>query len=198
MRWKSTTDRYSTLSIVMHWLMLLLLVATYACIELRELYPKGSDPREAFKQWHFMLGLAVFALVWLRLALRMAGASPKVRPAAGRWQHRLAVVVHLVLYIFMIVMPLLGWLLLSAEGKPVPFFGLELPALVGTDAAFADSIGAVHVTVGTIGYYLVGLHAVAALFHHYVLRDNTLLLMLPRSRRSQGGRESIHSGGELQ
>lgn len=68
MQWKNTTDRYGSLSIAMHWLMLALLVAVYACIELREFYPKGSDPREALKQWHFMLGLAVFVLVWLRLS----------------------------------------------------------------------------------------------------------------------------------
>ena len=198
MHWKHTTDHYSSLSIVMHWLMLLLLVAVYACIELRELYPKGSDPRETLKQWHFMLGLAVFALVWLRLALRMWGVPPQIKPEFGVWQHRLAIAVHLALYAFMVVMPLLGWLLLSAEGKPVPFFGLELPALVGTDEAFSDSIKTVHETLGTIGYYLVGLHAIAALFHHYVLRDNTLLRMLPRRRRREDDRESIHSRRFLQ
>lgn len=184
MSWKNTADRYGSLSIVMHWLMLLLLVAVYACIELRGFYPKGSDPREAMKQWHFMLGLAVFALVWLRLALRMMGASPRIQPPAGAWLLRLSVVVHLALYAFMVAMPLLGWLLLSAEGKPVPFFGFELPALTGTNAALADTIGELHETIGTAGYYLVGLHAAAALFHHYVLHDNTLLRMLPQ-RHSQ-------------
>ena len=76
-----------------------------------------------------------------------------------------------------------SWLLLSAEGKPVPFFGLELPALVGTDAALADSLKTLHETIGTAGYYLVGLHAAAALFHHYSIHDNTLLRMLPQRRR---------------
>lgn len=198
MHWKNTTDHYGSLSIFMHWLMLLLLVAIYACIELRELYPKGSDLREALKQWHFMLGLTVLALVWLRLALRMIGTSPEIRPAAGKWQHRLAVVVHLALYIFMIAMPLLGWLLLSAEGTPVPFFGLELPALIGTDAAVADSVGALHEAIGTAGYYLVGLHAIAALFHNYVLRDNALHLMLPLRPRGRRDRDSLHSIGKLQ
>jgi cytochrome b561 len=183
MQWNSTTDRYGSLSIAMHWLMLALLVAVYACIELREFYPKGSDPREALKQWHFMLGLSVFALVWLRLALRVAGASPQTRPAVGLLQHRLAVAMHLALYVFMLAMPLLGWLLLSAEGKPVPFFGLQLPALVGSDPALAGSVEELHETIGTVGYYLVGLHATAALFHHYFRRDNTLLRMLPQLRR---------------
>src|SRR6185312_16209541 len=62
--WKNTTDRYGSLSIGMHWLMLLLLVAVYACIELREFYPRGSDLRDGLKTWHFMLGLSVLALVF--------------------------------------------------------------------------------------------------------------------------------------
>ena len=183
MPWKNTTDRYGSLSIGMHWLMLVLLAAVYACIELRGLYPRGSDPREALKQWHFMLGLLVFVLVWLRLALRMVGASPQALPGTGVWQHRLASAVHLALYAFMLAMPLLGWLLLSAEGTPIPFFGLELPALIAADEARAESIEELHETIGTAGYYLVGLHASAALFHHYFLRDNTLLRMLPQRRR---------------
>ena len=80
-------------------------------------------------------------------------------------------------------MPLLGWLTLSAGDKVIPFFGLELPALVGPDKAFAGSVKEIHETIATIGYYLVGLHAAAALYHHYVVHDDTLLRMLPRRRR---------------
>ncbi|MDP1521329.1 hypothetical protein Q8A57_10135 [Porticoccus litoralis] len=46
---KNTADRYGSLSIAMHWLMLLLIIAVYAAIECREFFPKGSDPRNAFK-----------------------------------------------------------------------------------------------------------------------------------------------------
>ena len=182
---KNTIDRYSSLSIAMHWLMALLLVAVYLCIELREFYPKGSDLRESLKQWHFMLGLSVFMLTWLRLALRFRGPKSKIQPASSIWQQRAAVAMHITLYLFMLVMPLLGWLVLSAEGKAIPFFGLELPALVGSDEGIADWAEEIHETIGTAGYYLVGLHASAALFHHYFLRDNTLLSMLPKRRKQQ-------------
>ena len=67
---------YGSLSIALHWVMLLLLIAVFATIELRGMFPKGSDPREAMKAWHFMLGLAVFGLVWLRLAHAGATAGP--------------------------------------------------------------------------------------------------------------------------
>ncbi len=175
----NTQDRYGTLSIAMHWLMFLLLVAVFACMELRELYPKGSDTREALKSWHFTLGLTVFALVWLRLALRLFQVVPAILPQPVRWQALLAKLVHLALYAFMLGMPVLGWLILSGEGKPVPFYGLELPALIAENEALAEDIEEIHTTIGELGYYLIGLHAVAALFHHYFLKDNTLKRMLP-------------------
>lgn len=180
MNWKNTSERYGALMIAMHWLTLLLLVAVYACIELREFYPRGSDLREGLKTWHFMLGLSVFVLVFVRLAIRFgSGARPPVRPAPPVWQERLAALMHLALYAFLIVMPLLGWMVLSAQGKPIPFFGMQWPALMGPDKGLADSLEEIHATIGTVGYYLVGLHAAAALVHHYINRDNTLLRMLP-------------------
>ena len=181
MSWKNTSLRYGALPIAMHWLMLLMMAATYACIELRELYERGSEPREALKTWHFMLGLSVFALVWLRLLLRLGAPTPEIVPAPPRWQQRLAGAMHLALYGLMIGMPIGGWLVLSAAGKPIPFFGLELPPLIGENKELGKTIKEIHETVGVVGYWLIGLHAAAALAHHYLLRDNTLLRMLPRS-----------------
>ena len=170
-------NRYSSLTISLHWFMLALLAAVYACIELRVLWPKGSDPRELIKTWHFMLGLSVFALVWVRLAARFAGGTPPIEPAPPAWQNLLAKGVHIALYALMIGMPIGGWLILSASGKPIPFFGLELPALVAPDKALAEQIKEIHETGGVVGYWLIGLHAAASLFHHYIKRDNTLVRM---------------------
>ena len=106
--------------------------------------------------------------------------TPRIEPAPPAWQHALATVVHWVLYLFMIGMPLGGWLMLSAAGKPIPYFGLELPSLVAPDKALATQVKEIHETIGKAGYALIGLHAVAALFHHHVLKDDTLTRMLPR------------------
>jgi cytochrome b561 len=95
------------------------------------------------------------------------------------WQSILAKAVHLALYALMIGLPILGWLTLSAKGKPIPFFGAELPALIEKSQETAKWLKGTHETIATAGYFLVGLHAAAALFHHYVKRDNTLKLMLP-------------------
>ncbi|MBN8923982.1 MAG: cytochrome B [Rhodanobacter sp. 68-29] len=178
---RHATGRYGSAVIALHWLTVLLLVAVYALIELRGIYPRGSDAHAAMKTWHFVLGLTVLALLPLRLALRAAdGAPPPIRPPLPVWQARLAGLVHLALYAFLLAMPVLGWFTLSALGKPVPFFGLELPALIAADDTLGHSLEGIHETIGTLGYWLIGLHAAAALFHHGWMRDNTLRRMLPR------------------
>lgn len=177
----NTNDRYGSLSVAMHWLMFLLLVGVYACIELRELYPKGSDPREALKAWHFTLGLTVFTLVWLRLALRLTQVTPAIAPPIPGWQSLLSKLVHFALYALMILMPVAGWLILSGEGKAIPFYGMELPALMGENKDLAHTLEEIHETAGKVGYFLIGLHAVAGLYHHYFMRDNTLKRILPGS-----------------
>ncbi|MBD2838218.1 cytochrome b [Pseudomonas sp. JM0905a] len=176
---KNAPSRYGSLSIALHWLMLVLIAAVYACIELKGNFPKGSETRDLLKQWHFMLGMAVFFLVWLRLVGRMISPTPAIQPAPASWQNAVSKLMHLALYALMIGTPLAGWLILSAAGKTVPFFGLELPGIIGPNKELAGEIKELHELAGTAGYWLIGLHAVAALFHHYVSRDNTLVRMLP-------------------
>jgi len=179
MSWKNTNHRYGYITISLHWLMLILLVAVYASIELREFFPKGSDPRAALKALHFMLGLSVLGFALLRLGVRLSGATPRIEPEPGSWEKLSAKFMHIALYVLMIAMPLAGWLILSAAGKPIPFLGLQLPALIGENQDLAKQIEEVHEVVGTAGYFLIGLHAAAALFHHYIKRDNTLVRILP-------------------
>nr|WP_064494516.1 cytochrome b [Pseudomonas chengduensis] len=176
---KNASPRYGSLSIGLHWLMLILIAVVYACIELKGNFPKDSETRELLKQWHFMLGLSVFALVWLRLLVRALSPTPAIEPPLPTWQALPAKLMHLALYALMIGAPLAGWLILSAADKPIPLFGLELPALIGPDKALAGQIKELHELAGSAGYWLIGLHAIAGLYHHYVVRDNTLTRMLP-------------------
>ncbi len=175
----NTPVRYGSLSIAMHWLMFFLLVAVYACMELHESFPKGSAMRVGLKNWHFTLGLTVFFLVWLRLALRLFQVTPAIQPRPAKWQDIAAKLVHIALYVFMIGMPIGGWLVLSGEAKPIPFYGIDLPALIAKNKDLAENVEDIHKTVGEIGYYLIAVHTLAALFHHYYQKDNTLKRMLP-------------------
>ena len=173
----TAVTRYPNALIVLHWATLLLLAAAYACIELRGNFPRGSAVRDGLKEWHYALGLMVFLLLWLRLALRFRGPIPAPLPA--RWQRWAASTMHARLYVFMAAMPLLGWALVSAEGKLPTWFGISLPALIPPGPAQAEQLEHWHETLGLVGYWLIGLHATAALSHHYWLRDSALRRMLP-------------------
>ena len=179
MSWKNSDTRYGTLMVGLHWFMLFLVVTVYTLILGRELYPSGSDPREMMKAWHFTLGIAIFVLVWLRLAVSLSQGHPRIEPGIPRWQQKLARAVHLLIYAFMIAMPVLGWLTLSAEGETALFNGLTLPALIAESSQNSARFKEWHEVLGNIGYFLIGLHAIAALYHHYFMHDNTLARILP-------------------
>ncbi len=174
---------YHPLLIGAHWLTLALLIAVYALIELRDIYPKGSAAHDLMKTWHFMLGLAVLAVVLVRLPLRLALQAPPITPAPPARQEWLAHAMHWALYGLLIVLPILGWLTLSAKGRPIPCFGLELPALIGPDRTTAKNLENIHELIGNVGYALIGLHAAAALWHHHFMHDDTLERMLPLAAR---------------
>lgn len=179
---KNTEQRYGSLSIGLHWLTLLLMIAVYALMEFRDIFPKGSAGRDLMKEFHFMVGLLILALVVARLLVRFSSPSPRIVPEQSPLMLKLAQLAHLALYGFLILTPLLGWLLLSAGGKPIPFFGFELPALIAPDDGIKGTIKELHETLANIGYALIALHAVAAIYHHHVLKDNTLTNMLPERR----------------
>lgn len=175
----NTSERYGTLSIAMHWVTAVLMVAVYVLIELHEAFGRTPAGR-AMEEWHSMVGLLILWLTLLRLPLRLLQPVPAIKPELVPWQHWLSIAAHLALYGSMLLMPVLGWLLLSAEGHEILFFGLQLPALTTADPGFADTVKELHEAIGTFGYALIGLHTVAAIFHHHVVRDNTLLRMLPK------------------
>ena len=79
--------------------MLLILVAVYASIEMRTFFPKGSDPRELMKLWHFMLGLSVLTLVSIRAVIHVIGPSPDIQPVPPKWQSLLAQSMHILLFL---------------------------------------------------------------------------------------------------
>ncbi len=179
------SNRYAASMVAMHWLMLVLLAAVLLLVEWLEYIPKDDVVfRGEVRNWHKSLGLTVFVLVWVRLALRVLTPTPAIIPAPPAWQQLAAKAVHLALYGIMIAAPIAGYLMSNAFDKPVAFFGVPLPVLISPDKELGKEIFEVHETLGNALMILVGLHAAAALFHHYVQKDNTLVRMLPGMRRS--------------
>ncbi|ABA75086.1 MULTISPECIES: cytochrome b [Pseudomonas] len=175
--------RYGKLSITLHWLMLALFVGVYACVEIKGFMPRGSEARGLLMGLHGMFGASIFVLVWVRLFGRLT-PRPPITPKPPAWQTAIAHLMHLALYGLMIVTPVLAWLMLAAGDKPFPYFGFHVPAPVAVDPDLAKQIKHWHELIGNAGYWLIGLHAAAGLFHHYWVGDDTLDRMLGGRTRS--------------
>ena len=184
MQSKTATARFPSTLIALHWLTFLLVVFAFALAELKGYTARGSDLRSTMLHLHYLTGLLVFALTWARLVLRISTSVPMSQPVAPRWLRLAAMSIQLMLYATLIALPLLGWLALSAKAKPVQLFFFELPlAPIELDLELAKPLRAWHARVANVGYALIGLHGTAALVHHYVLRDNALVRMLPLLRQ---------------
>ncbi|HWI24129.1 MAG TPA: cytochrome b [Lysobacter sp.] len=164
----------------LHWLMTLLVAAAYFFIEQRGLFPRGSAGRAGMMQAHFWMGLAVFVLVLWRFALRRRHGVPAITPALPAWQAWPSKLMHLALYAFLVAMPVLGLLTAWTDGKTlyVPFTHVAIPALVGEHEDLAHQLEDLHGGIGEIFYWVIGAHILAALYHHFVRRDDTLRRML--------------------
>ena len=172
-----SSPRFSRLTISIHWLTVLLFICVYVSMEFRDIFERGTPGRDLMKTSHYWFGICILLLLVVRLVARFSQPTPAINPPQPHWQHQLAKLVHLAIYVLMLVMPILGLFLLSADAVPLRLFGAELPALIAADAATAEWLEDLHEIGATIGYYLIGFHALAALFHHYWLKDNTLVRM---------------------
>ncbi len=172
-------SRYSLLLRMLHWGTLLLLIAVYATAELRGFAP-DRPARTVVMQWHMAMGLLIFLLVLPRIGARLSRPTPLILPTPGRLVLLAAQATHLLLYAFLIVQPLLG--LISAQSGEravvIPLTGFTLPDLIANNADLHEWTEEVHVALGKIFYAVIGLHAAAALAHHFYFRDNTLRRML--------------------
>lgn len=169
--------RFSRLTVTIHWLTVLLFICVYISMEFRDIFERGTPGRDLVKTSHYWFGICILLLLAVRLFARFSQPTPAITPPQPHWQHQLAKVTHLAIYVLMLVMPFIGLCLLSADAVSLRLFGFEFPALMAPNAATAEWLEDIHEIGATIGYYLIGVHAVAALFHHYLLKDNTLIRM---------------------
>lgn len=175
------TQRYSGVAIAFHWTIALLVIVNL-------IVGLGHDAIPALRAWmpgHKAIGITVLALTLGRVAWRITHRPPPLPAFTPAWERTVAHATHWVLYALMLLMPLSGWAMVSGpEGRrPLSWFGLvDLPYLpVG--AAAAETGHAAHAILGWLMLALVALHIAAALRHHLILRDSTLLRMLPRATR---------------
>ncbi|WP_240147821.1 cytochrome b [Luteibacter yeojuensis] len=168
--------------VALHWLTVLCVLTAATLVLVRDELD-GRAVRAWLLEGHRHAGLLVLLLFGARVGLRIrygklqpGGNHPKIVRIC-------AAITHVALYALLLAQPLLGWAMSSAAGEDVHFFGLTLPALVGENEDLADALQSWHIDAAWALLVLVTLHLGAALWHHFVLRDHTLRMMLPRRHR---------------
>lgn len=172
------SDTYPRPLVLLHWLVFAAAALTVAAIEIKGFFPKGTPERMQMTLWHESLGLVVLLLMTLRLAVRWRAQVPPL-PSGPRWMNASAHAMHVLLYVLMLAMPVLGMLALGWSGKPLPFFGASWMLPLATDTALGRNLKEIHEAGANLVFAAVGLHAAAALWHQFVLRDGLLQRMRP-------------------
>lgn len=176
MRLRNSATHYGIIAILLHWVMAILLIA----LLILGLYMVGmpiSLEKLKFYGWHKEYGILALMLVGVRIVWRLINKTPHL--ALPLLEKIAARTVHWAFYGFMFAMPITGWLITSAAGLPVSFFGLfVLPDLVAPNPDAMKFYQEIH---EWLGYGLIAtiiLHASAALKHHFINKDDILKRML--------------------
>jgi cytochrome b561 len=175
--------RYDGVSVFLHWTIGVGIMAIAATELLRgEIFPKGGVIRETLKALHDPAGTVIFALIVVRLVWRSTHTPPDMPSGMRAWERLVAKLTHLVLYLMMLAVPLIGMGATFARGRPVDFglFQISFPLDGSVSRSTARTLKEVHGFLGQAILAVALLHAVAALWHHYVRRDDVLKRMLPR------------------
>lgn len=174
---RNTTEGFGWISIALHWLMALTIFGLFGLglymVELTyyDTWYRGS--LDLHKSTGIML-----ALVWL-LRVLWKKSQPVPRPLGNKaWEHRVAAVTHILLYVLMLGLFISGYLISTADGRSIDVFGLfEVPATL-TGKGQEETAGLIHATLAWSLIVLVALHAAAAIKHHVFDKDRTLVRML--------------------
>ena len=177
--------RYTSIAIILHWVMALLILATWSIAIAVDDMPL-SPTRITGLSWHKWLGVTIFFLVILRLLWRITHPVPPLKVPMPAWQEKAMQFTHICLYLLMFLIPLVGWLMSSAKGYTVNYFGLfELPDLVDKDKALGHQLKEIHEFLANGLMVLVGLHILAALKHQFIDKDGLLSRMTFRGMKER-------------
>lgn len=168
-----TGARHPKALILIHWLTVVAVLVAYFSSE------GGPRLREHPPTLHFVAGLAVLLLLVPRVLVRLM--SRPLPPVAGSTPaaERVAKAGHGVLYLVLLALPFTGWYAASRMGVPVAWGGLALPSMAVAVQGPPGPVAELHELGGNALLVIAGLHALAALWHHFRLRDGTLRRMSP-------------------
>jgi cytochrome b561 len=183
MRVRNSSQGYGAIAMALHWVVVVLVLGAWLIGQFGDELPRGA-PGEIGLFVHMSLGLAVIAFAIARLFWRLSDPPPAPEQSPlGSWGEWASKVVHYLIYVALIAVPIAGIVVQFARGHTLPIFGLfEIASPWPADRAFAHDVKEVHEVLANGMLALIGIHAAAALVHHYIFRDRTLLRMLPVTR----------------
>ncbi|HSN71527.1 MAG TPA: cytochrome b [Steroidobacteraceae bacterium] len=183
MQLRNTEYRYGAVAQLLHWSIVALVIAQFVLAEIAEDLPTGLEKLATLAR-HKSVGITILGLAVLRLAWRAINKTPAPPPQMPGWQRVAARISHVGLYALLFVQPLTGWLMSSAKNYPVSWFGaVTLPDLIAPSERLFEVFEEAHEIGATLLFVLAGIHAAAALKHHFVDRDDVLRRMLPWPQR---------------
>ena len=174
---KDTPYGYGAVSKILHWLIALLIIANLAI----GLTFDSLSAAEKMQMMgiHKSMGIAVLVLMIVRLIWRVTQGYPKMPAGIPERERILARIVHSLFYPLLIALPLAGWLMSSAGGHPVSFFGLfTLPAIWEKNKEMGEWFELAHNTFAYLTIIAVTGHVVVALFRHFVQKDKLIRRMM--------------------
>jgi len=173
------TDSYSGLAKILHWLVVVLLLAQFAVAWTMPDVHRDTKP-VGLIAWHLSIGTAILLVMLVRLGWRSVSTVPPAPDTLAPPLRLLSRLAHWLLYGLLIGLPLLGWINANARGWTVRLFGgLPLPALVPAASSWGRQMGGVHQVVALVLLGVVGLHVLGALYHQFILRGGLLRRLLP-------------------
>jgi cytochrome b561 len=173
-------DRWGMVSQLLHW-GIVLGILTMAVIGLTMTEMSSSPQKVRIYALHKSIGLTILAFVVLRVLWRAWAGAPTAIATTPHWQHRIASITHVGLYALLFAVPISGWVLNSASGFPLWWFGLfRVPAIAARDRALHELAESTHEFLFWTLILLALVHAGAAFYHHLFQHDATLARMLPR------------------
>ncbi len=179
MREANAAARYGRTAASLHWLTALAVLGMIGVGLWMVGLPIGRQKLVVYG-WHKWIGLTIMVLTLVRLAWRWRHPPPTLPLRLARWEHVLAPAAHALLYLLLLAMPLSGWLMTSAAGLPVFWFGLfQVPDLVGRDPQLFELFRATHHWLSRAVILLLAIHIGAVLRHDVLRRDGVLRRMWP-------------------
>ncbi len=181
MELSNTEDEYGLVAKLFHWLIAVMIIALLP-IGLFMSGMENSPLKFQVFAMHKSFGLLVFFLGLTRIAWRFVSPPPDHLDSHEHWEVTLASAAHFWLYVCIIGMPLSGWLMSSAGEFPVPFFGFQMPHLIGKDESLMGLFGQTHEILAYTLLFVLGLHVAGALKHHVIDKDETLQRMAVKTQ----------------